>query len=48
MIRGGLDCAIARALAYAPYADLCGARRPLRIYPSEQFAEAVRAKHPTR
>jgi isocitrate lyase len=27
-LKGGVDCAIARALAYAPYADVCSGARP--------------------
>ena len=46
-IRGGLECAIARAIAYAPYADMlwCETSTP-DIAEAEQFAEAVHAKFP--
>jgi len=46
-IRGGLDSAIARGLAYAPYADLiwCETSEPSLIE-AEQFAEAIHAKFP--
>ncbi|HYM81007.1 MAG TPA: isocitrate lyase, partial [Candidatus Limnocylindria bacterium] len=49
VIRGGLDCAIARALAYAPYADLlwCETSTP-DLDEAKQFAEAVRAKYPNK
>jgi isocitrate lyase len=45
--KGGLACAIARALAYAPYADLiwCETSTP-DIEEARQFAEAVHAKFP--
>jgi isocitrate lyase len=48
-ITGGLDCAIARALAYAPYADLlwCETSKP-DLSEARTFAEAVRAKFPDR
>jgi isocitrate lyase len=48
-ITGGLDCAIARALAYAPYADLlwCETSKP-DLTEARTFAEAVRAKFPDR
>ena len=48
-ITGGLDCAIARALAYAPYADLlwCETSKP-DLAEARTFAEAVRAKFPDR
>jgi isocitrate lyase len=46
-IKGGLACAIARALAYAPYADLlwCETSTP-DLKEAREFAEAVHAKHP--
>ena len=46
-IRGGLDSAIARGLAYAPYADLiwCETSEPSLIE-AEQFAEAIHQKFP--
>src|SRR6266568_623037 len=46
-IRGGLDSAIARAISYAPYADLLWweTSEP-NLEEARQFAEAVLAKHP--
>ena len=46
-INGGLDCAIARGLAYAPYADLiwCETSKP-NIEEAKKFAEAMHAKFP--
>ena len=46
-IRGGIDCAIERGLAYAPYSDLiwCETSHP-DLAEAKQFAEAVRAKYP--
>src|SRR6266849_2957156 len=46
-IRGGLDSAIARGLAYAPYADLiwCETSEP-NIEEARRFAEAIRAEYP--
>jgi isocitrate lyase len=46
-IQGGLDMAIARALAYAPYADLlwCETSTP-DLEEARRFAEAVHAKFP--
>lgn len=46
-IRGGLDSAIARAIAYAPYADLiwCETSRP-DLEEARRFAEAVHAQYP--
>lgn len=46
-VRGGLDSAIARALAYAPYADLlwCETKTP-DIDEARKFAEAVHARFP--
>jgi isocitrate lyase len=48
-IRGGLRCAIARGLAYAPYCDLiwCETSHP-NLDEAEQFADAIRAKFPDR
>jgi isocitrate lyase len=46
-IRGGIESAIARAIAYAPYADLlwCETSHP-DLDEARQFAEAVHAKYP--
>ncbi len=46
-MRGGLDCAIKRGLAYAPYADLiwCETSEP-NIEEARQFAEAIHARYP--
>ncbi len=46
-IRGGLDSAIARGLAYAPYADLlwCETSEP-SLEEARQFADAIHAKFP--
>jgi isocitrate lyase len=46
-IRGGIKSAIARAISYAPYADLlwCETSHP-DLDEARQFAEAVHAKHP--
>jgi isocitrate lyase len=46
-IRGGLDSAIARGLAYAPYVDLlwCETSEP-NLEEARRFAEAVHAKFP--
>jgi isocitrate lyase len=46
-IRGGLEAAIARGLAYAPYADLvwCETSTP-DIGEAREFAEAIRAEYP--
>ena len=46
-IRGGLNSAIARGLAYAPYADLiwCETSRP-DLEEARLFAEAIHANHP--
>ncbi len=46
-IKGGLDSAIARGLAYAPYADLiwCETSEP-NIEEARRFAEAIHAKFP--
>ncbi|MFQ5971152.1 MAG: isocitrate lyase [Alphaproteobacteria bacterium] len=46
-IRGGLDCAIARGLAYAPYADLLWCETPSAdLDEARRFAEAIKAEHP--
>jgi isocitrate lyase len=46
-IRGGLDCAIARGLAYAPYSDLiwCETSEP-NLDEARRFAEAIHAQFP--
>ena len=46
-IRGGLDSAIARGLAYAPYADLiwCETSEP-SIEEARRFADAIHAEYP--
>ncbi|MGC4123166.1 MAG: isocitrate lyase [Myxococcales bacterium] len=46
-IKAGLDCAIARAVAYAPYADLvwCETSTP-DLEDARRFAEGVHAKYP--
>jgi isocitrate lyase len=46
-IRCGLQCAISRAVAYAPYADLlwCETSKP-DLEEAKEFAEGVHAKHP--
>jgi isocitrate lyase len=46
-LRGGIDCAIARAIAYAPYADLlwCETSTP-SLAEAREFAEAVHAVAP--
>ena len=46
-IRGGLESAIARGLAYAPYADLvwCETSEP-NVEEARRFAEAIHAKYP--
>ncbi len=46
-IRGGIESAIARGLAYAPYADLiwCETSHP-DIEEARQFANAIHAKYP--
>lgn len=47
VIRGGLDCAIKRGIAYAPYCDLvwCETSHP-DLEEARRFAEAVRREHP--
>lgn len=46
-IRGGLDAAVARALAYAPYADMiwCETSTP-DLEQAKRFAQAIHAKFP--
>jgi len=46
-INGGIDCAIARGLSYAPYADLlwCETSRP-DLAEARRFAEAVQDRFP--
>lgn len=46
-IRGGLDAAIARGLAYAPYADMiwCETSNP-NLAEAKRFAEAIHARFP--
>ncbi len=46
-IQGGLDAAIARGLAYAPYADLiwCETSEP-NLFEAKRFADAVHARFP--
>jgi len=46
-IRGGLDSAIARGLAYEPYADLiwCETSEP-NLEEARRFAEAIHSKYP--
>ena len=46
-IRGGIDAAIARGLAYAPYADLiwCETSEP-NVEEARKFAQAIHAKFP--
>jgi isocitrate lyase len=46
-IQGGLDSAIARGIAYAPYADLvwCETSEP-NLEEARRFAEAIHAKYP--
>ncbi len=48
-IKGGTDCAIARSLAYAPYADLvwCETSTP-DLADAKKFAEAIRKEFPTK
>ncbi|HUO03241.1 MAG TPA: isocitrate lyase [Rhizomicrobium sp.] len=47
VLKGGLDAAIARGIAYAPYADLiwCETSTP-SLAEAKRFAEAVRKIHP--
>ncbi|HEY0095667.1 MAG TPA: isocitrate lyase/phosphoenolpyruvate mutase family protein, partial [Archangium sp.] len=46
-LKGGVDCAIARGLAYAPFADLiwCETSTP-DLAQAKKFAEGIRAKFP--
>jgi len=46
-LKGGFDCAIARGLAYAPYADLiwCETSTP-NLEDAKRFAEAIRKQYP--
>ena len=46
-LKGGIDAAIARGIAYAPYADLiwCETSKP-DLAEAKKFAEAVRKVHP--
>ena len=48
-INGGIDCAIARGLAYAPYADLvwCETSTP-DLADAKKFAESIRKEYPTK
>ncbi|AKF93676.1 isocitrate lyase [Brevibacillus laterosporus] len=48
-IRGGIDAAIARGLAYAPYADLiwCETSEP-NLEEARRFAEAIHEKYPNK
>jgi isocitrate lyase len=47
VLKGGIECAIARGLAYAPYADLvwCETSTP-DLKQARQFAEGIHAKFP--
>jgi len=47
VLKGGFECAIARGLAYAPYADLvwCETSTP-SLADARRFAEAIRKEHP--
>jgi isocitrate lyase len=46
-LQGGLECAIARGIAYAPYADLvwCETSKP-DLEEAKRFADGVRKAHP--
>ncbi|HEX8436051.1 isocitrate lyase [Archangium sp.] len=48
-LQGGVECAIARGLAYAPYADLiwCETSTP-DLAQAKKFAEGIRAKFPNK
>ncbi|MFL5358131.1 isocitrate lyase [Archangium sp.] len=48
-LRGGVECAIARGLAYAPFADLiwCETSTP-DLAQARKFAEGIRAKFPNK
>jgi isocitrate lyase len=47
VLKGGIDAAIARGIAYAPYADMvwCETSTP-DIHQARRFAEAIHAKYP--
>jgi isocitrate lyase len=46
-LKGGIDCAIARAVAYAPYADLCWCETSTPdLHEAKRFAEGVHKKFP--
>jgi isocitrate lyase len=49
VLKGGLDCAIARGIAYAPFADViwCETSTP-DLAEAKRFAEGVRAKFPNK
>jgi isocitrate lyase len=48
-LKGGIDCAIARGLAYAPYADLvwCETGHP-DLEEAKHFAEAIHSEYPNK
>jgi len=48
-LKGGVECAISRGLAYAPYADLvwCETSTP-DLKQAKQFAEGIRSKFPNK
>ena len=47
VFRGGLQAAIARALAFAPYADLLWCETPeLNLHDAREFANAIHARFP--
>jgi isocitrate lyase len=48
-LKGGVECAIARGLAYAPYADVvwCETSTP-DLKQAKQFSEGIRAKFPNK
>jgi isocitrate lyase len=48
-VKPGIDAAIARGLAYAPYADMlwCETSKP-DLQEAARFAEAIRAKYPSK
>ena len=46
-LKGGIDCAIARAIAYAPYADICWCETSTPdLHEAKEFAEGVHKKFP--
>jgi isocitrate lyase len=45
-LQGGIDLAVARALAYAPYADVLWCIAPPDLEIARSFAEGVHAQHP--